>query len=100
MSRYAALLAAVVALGSLYASLADPCNRRVRLEFAQRHPGFVILGSGAAEGSPASVRCRVSYRRPGDDAVYEDVWRYQRPRRRGWELAGVLEAGTRRQPPR
>lgn len=97
MWKYYALLFTVVVVALFYAYLADPCNRLVRLEFAQQHPDYEVIDSDADEGSPESVQCHVTYRKPGDPQVYKDIWLYQNLGRRskqGWEFAKVIESGT------
>jgi hypothetical protein len=103
MAKYYLLMVAVVALALLYAFVEDPCNRLVRMEFAEKHPGYVILDSHPDQGSPESVRCQITYRRPDDARVYEDVWLYHHVskggRGRGWQFARALETARRRDTP-
>lgn len=98
MLKHYLFLAAVVALALLYAFIADPCNRLVRMEFSEKHPGYVVLDSGADKGSPESVCCHITYRKPDDRQVYEDVWLYRSVKDRGgWEFSRALE--TEKRPP-
>lgn len=101
MWKYYVLLFTVFVVAAVYAYLADPCNRLVRLEFAQQHPGYEVIDSNADKGSPESVQCHVSYRKPGDPQVYVDVWLYQNRGRhtKGWEFAKVIETGKVAQQP-
>lgn len=94
MLKYYLLLAAVVVVALLYAYLADPCNNLVRMEFAEAHPDWRVLDSGPEEGSPESVLCHVSYRKPGGDRVYEDVWLYLNPGS-GWTFSRVVATRER-----
>lgn len=98
MLKYYLLMFAVVVLALIYAFLADPCSRLVRVEFNEKYPTYVVLDSGADKGSPDRVRCHITYRRPDDAQVYEDIWLYQRAKKRGaWGFARALETGTRKQ---
>ena len=88
MWKYYALLLAAVALVLAYTYVADPCNRLLRTDFARMHPDFEILDSGAEQGSPESVRCQISYRKPGSPDVYREVWVYQY-QGTAWEFSRV-----------
>jgi hypothetical protein len=98
MWKYYLLLVVALALVLAYTYVADPCNRLLRTEFAQRNPSYVILDSGADKGAPEIVDCRVSYRKPGDTKVYQDTWVYQFQKTH-WELSRVVEADAKKQTP-
>jgi hypothetical protein len=101
MAKYYLLLFAVVTLALLYAFVEDPCNRLVRMEFLEKHPGYVILASDAGEGSPESVRCQITYRSPQDGQVYRDVWLYQHESKgadRGWRFTRAVETERKATP--
>lgn len=91
MLKYYALAFLVVIIALFYAFLADPCNKRLRMDFASKYPSYEILETGASEGSPESVRCHVSYRKPDSERVYEAIWLY-RHSREGWRFSRVLES--------
>ena len=94
---YALLFAAVVAILA-YTYVADPCHKLLRTDFAQQYPSYEIAGSGADKGSPEAVRCRVSYRKPGDEKVYEEIWLYTYQATR-WKFSKVIETENGRQTP-
>lgn len=98
MWKYYVLMFVALALVLAYTWVADPCNRLLRTDFAQRNPSYLILDSGADRGAPESVRCHISYRKPGDREIYEDAWVYQYQGTR-WEFSKVVETGKRRQAP-
>ncbi len=98
MLKYYVLLFLVVGIALFYAFLQDPCNKRLRADFSEKHPSYKILHSGAAEGSPASVRCRISYQKPESEQIHEDVWLYQNPGT-GWKFSRILETREREQTP-
>jgi hypothetical protein len=70
----------------------------VRAAFAERHPGYEIVGSEAVEGSPESVRCQVSYRKPEAEQIYRDIWMYQRAKD-GWSFSKILKTGEKEPTP-
>ena len=92
MLKYYLLMFAVVGIALFYVFLQDPCHRRVREDFANKYPGYELLGSGASEGSPETVRCRISYRKPGSEETYEDTWLYQ-DSGSGWKFSRIVETG-------
>lgn len=94
MWKYYAFLFTVLAAVLWYTFVADPCNRQFRADFARAHPDYVILETGPEKGSPESVQCHVVYRKPGDDAAYEDIWLYQNLGT-AWEFAKAIETGKR-----
>lgn len=94
MWKYYLVIFAALVLVLGYTWVADPCNRLARADFAERNPSFAILDSGADGGSPASVHCHVTYRKPADDEVYEDIWVYQRTTT-AWQFDRVAETGKR-----
>lgn len=93
MLKYVALLILVLAIAVFYVSIADPCDRQVRLEFSNKYPSYEFLDSRASEGSPETVRCRISYRKPGSEQVHEEIWLYLNPGN-GWEFSRILETGV------
>jgi hypothetical protein len=98
MWKYWAIMFVALLSVLAYTYLADPCNRLLRADFALRHPGDEIIDTGAEKGSPESVHCHVSYRKPGEQSRYEEVWLYQYEGTR-WEFARVVEPSNRRPPP-
>jgi len=90
MWKYYLLVFAAVALVLAYVYVADPCNRLLQVDFARMRPGHVLLDSGAESGSPESVHCRISYRKPGSGEVFEDVWVYQYSGT-AWEFSRIAE---------
>ncbi|MAG31128.1 MAG: hypothetical protein CL908_09595 [Deltaproteobacteria bacterium] len=97
MFKYYLLLFVVFGMALFYVYTKDPCNQQARKDFLGEHPDFVILDSGASEGSPETVRCHVSYREPGNEQVYQDTLVY-RDMGRGWQFHKVLEARRELQP--
>ena len=91
MSKYYALMFVVVAIALYYAFIKDPCNQQLRDDFSNRHPTYEILSSEAAEGSPESVRCHISYRMADSEQVHDDIWLYLYTKR-GWEFSRILES--------
>ncbi len=90
MLKYYVLLFAVLCAALYFVYLEDPCHQQLRTDFSARHPSYVILDSGADEGSPETVRCHVSYRKPDGGQIYRDIWLYQRADT-GWEFARIVE---------
>lgn len=89
MWRYLLLAAVVLGVAVYYVYASDPCQSQLRAEFAEKYPGYEILGSSAAAGSRESVRCRVSYRKPGSEQTHEEDWLYQDPGT-GWQFSSVV----------
>ena len=98
MLKYYLLMIAVVGLLLLYAFHTDPCNKLFRGDFAGQHPDYRILDSDAEQGSPESVHCRIAYRKPDDERIYEDVWLYKN-QGAGWEFSRVIGTRTRDEKP-
>lgn len=96
MWKYYALLFVAVGLVLAYVYVADPCNRLLRTDFMKANPSYVILDSNAESGAPESVHCRISYKKPGDDLIYEDVWVYMYGET-SWEFSGIAESGRKKQ---
>ncbi len=94
MLKYYILAFSVVGIALFYAFLSDPCNKQLRTDFSNKYPSYKILDSGAAEGSPESVRCHVSYKKPDGEQVYEDTWLYQNTAS-GWSFSRILESKQR-----
>ncbi len=94
MLKYYVLLFIIVGMALYYAFVSDPCNTLVRTDFSDKYPGHEILRSGAEQGSPNSVHCHVSYRKPEGDQVYEDIWLYE-DSGEGWVFSKIV--GTREQ---
>ena len=92
MLKYFVFLFVVVGLALFYVFIKDPCNQQVRTDFAAKYPSYKILDSAAAQGSPESVRCQVSYRKPDSEQILEDTWLYMHSDR-GWEFSRIIEAG-------
>jgi hypothetical protein len=93
--KYYVLLFIVLGVALFYVFVRDPCNQQVRDDFAARYPGYEILDSSPAEGSPERVRCQISYRKPEDEQIYRDTWLYLYAKD-GWSFAKILEAGEKR----
>ncbi len=89
MLKYYVFLFVIVGIALYYVFIRDPCNRQIRTDFADRHPSYEVLDSDAMQGSPETVRCRISYRKPDSDQVYEDIWLYVFSER-GWEFSRIL----------
>ncbi len=98
MLKYYALLVLIVGIALLYAFLADPCNRLLRMDFSDKYPSYEILDSGPESGSPESVRCHIAYRKPDGEQIYEDIWMY-RDSGTGWNFSRILETRQREQTP-
>ncbi|MCP4006095.1 MAG: hypothetical protein GY725_18080 [bacterium] len=90
MLKYWILMFVVLGIALYYVFLQDPCNRLVKQNFSAQYPSYTILGSGAEQGSPETVRCRVTYRKPDSPQVFEDLWLYQNIDRR-WKFFRVIE---------
>ena len=91
MWKTVALLLVVLGIALYYTYVADPCQSQIRAEFADKHPDYEILHSAANEGSPKSVRCLISYQKPGSDQTHEEIWLYLYSKT-GWKFGRVLEA--------
>ncbi len=98
MLKYYVLLFLIVGVALFYAFVMDPCNSQLRTEFSNKYPSYEILNSGASEGSPESVRCHISYRKPESERIHEEIWRY-RYSDGGWEFSRALETSKREQTP-
>jgi len=98
MLKYYLLAFAVVAIALFYAYVSDPCNKLVQMEFASQHPDYEIVDSAADQGSPESVRCRISYRKPDSEKVHEAVWLYIHGKE-GWEFSKVVGAQSHDETP-
>ena len=96
MFKYYVLMFLVIVIASFYAFLKDPCNVLVKADFSDKYPSYTILDSGAAEGSPESVRCHVSYRKADSAQVHEDIWLY-RYSGSGWKFSRILGTPEREQ---
>jgi len=96
MWKYYALMVLVLGLGLYYVYVSDPCQNQMATEFASRYPGYEILHTGAEEGSPESVRCRISYKRPDREQAQEEVWLYLNPGS-GWKFSRVLRTSDEEQ---
>ena len=90
MWKYWVFMLVVLGLALVYAYLSDPCIGLVRGEFSEKYPGYQVVSSDAESGSPESVRCVVSYRKPDDPQVHAEVWWY-RNTGNGWALFKILE---------
>jgi len=91
MLKYYAFLLLILGIGLYYVFIKDPCNQQLRTDFSNKYPSYKILDSGASEGSPESVRCHISYRKPDSNQIYEDVWLYK-DSGRGWEFSKIVES--------
>ena len=98
MLKYYVALFLIMGMALFYAFITDPCNRQLRTEFSNKHPSYKILNSGASEGSPETVRCRISYQEPDSEQIYEDIWLY-RDSGGGWEFSRILETSKMEQTP-
>jgi hypothetical protein len=96
MWKYWTLLVVIAGVGLFYVYRADPCNRLARMEFSARYPSFKLLDTAAEEGSPETVRCRITYRKPDSKQMHEDVWLYQN-RANGWEFSRIIESRPQEQ---
>jgi len=96
MLKYYAFLFLIVGMAVFYVSIKDPCKQQLRAEFSDMYPSYAILDSGASEGSPESVRCHISYRKPDGGQIYEDLWLYQH-KRQGWSFSRILETRKKEQ---
>lgn len=94
--KYYALMVLVVGIALFYAFVKDPCNQQLRTDFANRYPDYRIQNSRASEGSPESVRCRISYQMTDSEQIHEDIWLYQHSRS-GWEFSRILETSKTEQ---
>lgn len=97
MWKYYILAVVAVALILSYTYISDPCNRTLRTDFAQRNPSYLILDSGADEGTQEVAYCRISYRKPGDTEIYQDIWVYQYQGTR-WEFSKTVETEKKQTP--
>ena len=98
MLKYYVLIFLAVGIGLFYVFIKDPCNQQLRSDFANKHPSYEILDTGASEGSPESVRCQISYRKPDSEQIHKDTWLYQ-DKGRGWEFSRILETPNEEQAP-
>lgn len=96
MSKYYVFPILIVGIALFYVFVKDPCNAQLRTDFSNKYPGYEILNSGASEGSPESVRCHISYRKPDGEQILEDIWLYQ-DSGRGWEFAKIITTGRKEQ---
>jgi hypothetical protein len=94
MLKYYVFLFLIFGIAVFYAFIKDPCNQQLRSDFSDRYPTYTIVDSGASEGSPESVRCQISYRKPDSKQVYEDVWMYIHAKS-GWEFSRIIETRER-----
>ncbi len=94
MLKYYLLGFAVVGIALFYAYVADPCNKLVRMEFAERYPEYQIIDSEAYQGSRETVRCRISYRKPDSDEVHRQVWLYVNDGKEGWQFSKIVATKT------
>ncbi len=92
MSKYYVLMFIVMGIALFYAFIKDPCNQQLRTDFSDRYPNYTIQSSAASEGSPESVRCRVSYQKADSEQIHEDIWLYQHSKS-GWKFSRILESG-------
>ncbi|MBW2698837.1 MAG: hypothetical protein JRE70_20295 [Deltaproteobacteria bacterium] len=83
----------ILGMTLFYVFLRDPCNRQLKADFSNKHPRYEILSSGAAEGSPESVHCHISYQKPDSEQIYEDIWLYEYLD--SWKFSKVLETRTK-----
>jgi len=90
MWKYYLIMFAVLVGVLWYTYEADPCNRLLRTDFARQNPAYELLSSEAHSGSPESVHCQISYRKPGDEGVYEATWLYGF-QDKGWRFSRVVE---------
>ena len=106
MLKYYVFLFLIVGIALFYVFIKDPCNQQLKTDFSDKYPSYEIVGSGASEGSPESVRCHISYRKPDSEEIYEDLWLYLKSRS-GWKFSKIIETrqqdqsdGTDEAPPR
>ncbi len=92
MLKYYVALFLIVGGALFYVYSQDPCNQLLKVDFAARYPDHKVMYFGAGEGSPSSVQCHVTYRKPDGEQVYEDIWVYEN-RGEGWGFSEIL--GTR-----
>ncbi|HJO23792.1 MAG: hypothetical protein GY772_09040 [bacterium] len=97
MLKYYALLVVVVGVALFYAFVKDPCNMQVRADLTDRFPTYEVLDSGATEGSPESVRCHISYKKPDGEEIYEAIWLYLYADN-GWQFSRILETSDTETP--
>ena len=88
--KYYLLMLLVVGIALSFVYIKDPCHQQLRADFSSRYPDFEILESGASEGSPESVRCHISYKKPNSDGVFEDIWLYQ-DSGKGWQFSKIVK---------
>lgn len=53
-----------------------PDHEMVSAAFSAEHPTYTVLSVGLGEGDFSSAYFHIRYRKPGDQAVHEDVWQY------------------------
>ncbi len=90
MLKYYAILILIMGAVLYYIFLQDPCNENMRTDFAGKYPDYEILDSDSVEGSATSVNCRIYYKKPGDEQVFQDVWLYLNSED-GWKFSKILE---------
>jgi len=90
MLKYYFFLFLIAGIALYYAFVKDPCNQQLSMDFAKKYPGSELLYSSAQDGSPESVHCLVTYRKPDSKTVYEGTWLYQNLGN-GWEFSRILE---------
>jgi len=81
-----------------YIFLEDPCNKQVKTDFSNLYPDYEILYSGATDGSPENVHCHISYKKPDNQEIYEDIIEYINSGS-GWKFSRVLETHGEDQTP-
>jgi len=90
LKKYYVALFLIAGIVLFYVFRQDPCNELLRTDFADKYPDYTLLSSGADEGSPDSVHCQISYRRPDSEQVHEETWLYQN-QGSGWSFSRLLE---------
>ena len=90
MLKYYIALFLVAGAALFYVYLQDPCNSKIREDFAGKYPDYKILSSGAGEGTPDKVMCHVSYHKPDNKQVFKDIWIYVNSGN-CWEFSRILE---------
>jgi len=53
-----------------------PSDEMVSAAFSAEHPTYTVLSVGVGEGDSSAAYFHIRYRKPGDQAVHEDVWQY------------------------
>jgi len=98
MWKYYIGLFLIAGIALYFVFITDPCNSQLGKDFSDKYPDYEVLYSGAGDGSPDSVQCHITYKKPDSDQVYEDVWLYLNAGS-GWGFSKILQTQKKEQLP-